>query len=131
MTSSKVLTPIQAAVKYPIEDSFTGERFPVELTISKRPEGKIRFYAPIYQLAKHGKNWQRPRCPVTGRFLLVDGDVAVLKGQILLLWGKVWHGIPSTDCLMEWTMDSVCPTPDGDEVEPDAPDSWLSLLGLV
>ena len=31
----------------------------------------------------------------------------------------------------EWTFDSVCFTPGDDEVEPDHPDSWLSLLGLI
>lgn len=38
---------------------------------------------------------------------------------------------PSMDELQEWVFDSVCETPEGDEVEPDAPDSWLSLLGLI
>ena len=33
--------------------------------------------------------------------------------------------------LEEWAGDSVCGTPDGGEVEPDHPDSWLMLLGLI
>ena len=33
--------------------------------------------------------------------------------------------------LEEWTFDSVCFTPAGDDVEPDHPDSWLSILGLI
>jgi hypothetical protein len=32
---------------------------------------------------------------------------------------------------MEWTFDGVAETPDGSRVEPDAPDSWLTLLGVV
>jgi hypothetical protein len=31
----------------------------------------------------------------------------------------------------EWTFDSVCFTPDEDEVEPDDPKSWLSILGMI
>jgi len=38
---------------------------------------------------------------------------------------------PSMDELEEWVFDSVCETPDGRTVEPDHPDSWLSLLGLI
>jgi hypothetical protein len=31
----------------------------------------------------------------------------------------------------EWVFDSTCLTPDEDEVEPDHPHSWLSILGLI
>jgi hypothetical protein len=52
-----------------------------------------------------------------------------------LLWeidGKLtWVPVPSMDALMEWSFDGVCPTPDGRDVEPDHPDAWLRLLGLV
>ena len=47
----------------------------------------------------------------------------------------VWHNqtwlVPDMDLLEEWVIDSVCETPDGDCVEPDHPDSWLSLLNLI
>ena len=43
-----------------------------------------------------------------------------------------WHGqdypVPEMDQL---EADSVCETPEGDIVEPDHPDSWLSLLGII
>ncbi len=46
-----------------------------------------------------------------------------------------WKGdectTPTEDEIEFWARDSVCETPDGDIVEPDHPDSWLSLLGLV
>jgi hypothetical protein len=35
------------------------------------------------------------------------------------------------DQLEAWVLDSVCETPEGDIVEPDHPDSWLSLLRLI
>jgi hypothetical protein len=46
-----------------------------------------------------------------------------------------WKGeefeTPSLDEIEEMVFDSVCETPDGVRVEPDHPDSWLSLLGLI
>lgn len=42
-----------------------------------------------------------------------------------------WYEVPSNEDIEEWTFDSVCFTPGDDEVEPDHPDSWLSLLGLI
>lgn len=44
--------------------------------------------------------------------------------------GRFWTA-PTEGELNHWTFDSVCETPDGRTVEPDAPDSWLSILGLV
>ena len=44
--------------------------------------------------------------------------------------GEVYD-TPSLDELEEWVFDSVCETPDGRTVEPDHPDSWLCLLGLI
>jgi hypothetical protein len=48
-----------------------------------------------------------------------------------LWWNGEWYEVPSMAAFHEWTMDSVCPTPDGDDVEPDHEDSWLRLAGLV
>ncbi len=46
-----------------------------------------------------------------------------------------WHGnnydVPSLEEIDHWIFDSVCETPEGDTVEPDHPDSWLSILGLI
>jgi len=44
--------------------------------------------------------------------------------------GTVYE-VPSMEQIGEWVIDSVCETPEGDIVEPDHPDSWLSLLGLI
>ena len=46
-------------------------------------------------------------------------------------WKNRTWPVPDLDQLEEWVMDSVCETPDGDCVEPDHPDSWLSLLSLI
>ncbi len=42
-----------------------------------------------------------------------------------------WYEVPSLEDIEEWSFDSVVPTPDESEVEPDHPDSWLRLLGMI
>ena len=42
-----------------------------------------------------------------------------------------WYDVPDLEDIEEFTFDSTCPTPAGDDVEPDHIDSWLSILGLV
>jgi hypothetical protein len=42
-----------------------------------------------------------------------------------------WYDIPTNEDIEEYSFDSVCYTPGGDEVEPDHPDSWLRILGLI
>jgi len=46
-------------------------------------------------------------------------------------WKGREYDPPSLGELREWLSDSVCETPDGEQVEPDHPDSWLSLLGMI
>lgn len=41
------------------------------------------------------------------------------------------YDTPSLEELDFMVFDSVCETPDGRTVEPDHPESWLSLLGLI
>lgn len=43
----------------------------------------------------------------------------------------VEYQTPDEAQIAAWMNDSVCETPDGDTVEPDHPDSWLRLLGLM
>ena len=42
-----------------------------------------------------------------------------------------WYDVPDLEDIEEWTFDSTCPTPAGDDVEHDHPDSWLRILSLV
>jgi hypothetical protein len=42
-----------------------------------------------------------------------------------------WYDIPTNEDIEEWSFDSVAFTPDDEEVEPDHPDSWLSILGMI
>ena len=55
---------------------------------------------------------------------LVDGWPHItFKGEL--------YRVPTLEEVEEWVFDSVCFTPDEDEVEPDHPHSWLSILGLI
>jgi hypothetical protein len=47
-------------------------------------------------------------------------------------WQGDWHPVPTMGEVEDMVLDSVCPTVDWeDEVEPDDPSSWLSVLGLI
>lgn len=51
-------------------------------------------------------------------------------------WCREVSELPTMEELEEMTFDSICPTPTGDDVEPDGygPDgapSWLMALGLI
>ena len=48
-----------------------------------------------------------------------------------ILWRKDWYPVPTMEAIEEWVFDSICETPDETTVEPDHPQSWLSLLGLI
>lgn len=48
-----------------------------------------------------------------------------------LLWRGRWWLVPTFGEVEAWALDSVAETPDGRNVEPDAPDSWTRILGVV
>lgn len=109
------------------------EQFPADATLRKI-SGKIMLTRSLLS----GK--PRLRLP-DGGAVKMAGDVAqfgqVPGATMLAIWWQNgqslpgWVPLPSIDAMMEWTMDSCCPTPDGRILEPDHPDSWLRLLGLV
>lgn len=109
------------------------EQYPADTTINKR-DGKIWLTRSL----PSGKD--RLRNPETGLPVRMAGDIGRIgpigETTILAIWWREdgafrWVPLPSIDAMMEWTLDSVCPTPDGRTLEPDHPDSWLRLLGLV
>ena len=105
-----------------LERSMT-EQLPLDRTIFKGKDGTVRCTKCVRGL---------DRTFIDGKGQRMDGDVGSFKGGILKLW---WHGhwweVPSLAAFQEWTMDSICETPEGEAVEPDHPDSWLSLAQLV
>jgi hypothetical protein len=115
-------------------DGDGAEQFPATVTlwpVTVRGERRIK----LARRLANGR--ERLRNPETGEPLRMDGDVASFKGPdpltpvFRLLWRGVWVDVPTTAELMEWSLDGVAETPDGSRVEPDAPDSWLSLLGTI
>ena len=111
-------------------DGDGAEQFPATVTLSGvvvDGERRVRFARRL----PDGR--ERLRTP-DGRAVRMHGDVAAFAdgaGVRLRLWfADAWRDVPSIAELMEWTLDGVAETPDGSRVEPDAADSWLSLLGL-
>ena len=54
-----------------------------------------------------------------------------VAGEVEMLWRGRWWTVPTLGEVEEWALDSVAETPDGRTVEPDAPDSWPHLLGVI
>lgn len=97
------------------------EQLPINKTLFRSKEG---FSCTLYVNGKE-------RTKINGEFQYMNGDVTDFKGVLKLWWNGKWYEVPSIASFQEWTMDSICPTPDEDEVEPDHEDSWLRLAGLV
>ena len=112
-------------------DGDGAEQFPVAPTMTPAGPGHVRFARRL----NDGR--ERLRNPETGKALRMNGDVAAFKGpdpltpMLRLLWHDQWIDVPSIAQCMEWSLDGVAEAPDGSRVEPDAPNSWLSLLGVI
>ena len=111
-------------------DGDGAEQFPATVTLSAAVvdgERRVRYARRL----PNGR--ERLRTP-DGRAVRMHGDVAAFTdgaGVRLRLWfADTWRDVPSIAECMEWTFDGVAETPDGSRVEPDAANSWLSLLGL-
>jgi hypothetical protein len=111
-------------------DGDGAEQYPATVTLSAvvvDGERRVRYARRL----PDGR--ERLRTP-DGRAVRMSGDVAAFAdgaGVRLRLWfASAWRDVPSIAECMEWTLDGVAETPDGSRVEPDAADSWLSLLGL-
>jgi hypothetical protein len=93
---------------------------------------------PIITLSQSVLGKPRLRHPETNKALLMTGDLKVSRPKNStgfytwkLFFKGQWFDVPSEAEFQRWTFDSVCETPDGSIVEPDAPESWLSLMALV
>jgi|GEM_PF-2466315 hypothetical protein len=111
------------------------EQFQPEPTI--RPTGRRNPNTgkPIVRLSRIVAGKPRLRDPETNRPLHTSGDVACFKTEAGRIFGMYWKGqwmpIPASAEFDQWSLDSVIENPDGDSVEPDAPDSWFTLLNLI
>lgn len=110
-------------------DGDGAEQFPATVTLSAVTvdgERRVRFARRL----PDGR--ERLRDPSTGAAVRMDGDVAAFgpTARLRLWFGGAWRDIPSIAECMEWSLDGVAETPDGSRTEPDAPNSWLTLLAL-
>lgn len=111
-------------------DGDGGEQFPAMPTMTPAGPGRVRYARRL----PDGR--ERLRNP-DGRPLRMNGDCAAFKGPdplvpILRLWfNGAWYDVPSIAQLMEWSFEGVAETPEGSRVEPDAPESWLTLIGVI
>jgi hypothetical protein len=48
-----------------------------------------------------------------------------------ILWRGQWWPVPTFGDVEAWALDSVAETPDGRTVEPDHPEAWTRILGVI
>ena len=116
LQSEQVL--LAAALGYaPVGEQEGGEQYPIDPDFQNAPKGGIPSTGNVYRNKKGVlRCWWIP----AGRNYRYEADD--LTG---------WYDVPTLEDIEEWTFDSTCPTPAGDDVEHDHPDSWLRILSLV
>jgi len=62
---------------------------------------------------------------------LCNRQIIIKDGWPHITWKQELVPVPTMGEVEEWVFDSICFTPDEDEVEPDHPKSWLSILGII
>jgi hypothetical protein len=113
-TAAEVEAAVRAAMGYtPIPEPEASEQFPAEITKRTAGAGAVRRNPHSDEL----EMWWLPR---GGNY--PDGDAFSLAG---------WYPIPAAADVESWCLGSVAETPCGDSVEPDHPDAWPRLLGLI
>jgi hypothetical protein len=110
---------IATAIGYvPIEGDESNEQYPADIDFQNPPKGSIACTGNVY------RNKSGSLCcywiPAGGNYTSEEKDE--LQG---------WYEVPTLEDIEEWTFDSCCPTPAGDDVEADHVDSWLTILGLI
>jgi hypothetical protein len=105
----------------PLTEDEGSAQYPADVDYQDVPKGAIPCTGNVYR-NKRGIL----RCywiPTSGK----NGQYTTQESEEL----TGWYDVPTLEDIEEYTFDSVCFTPAGDEVEPDAPDSWLSILGII
>ena len=100
----------------PIPDSEALQQFPVEVDFTPEP-GRLPYLGAVKRSAS-GFLWL---------YWIPQGRN--YRDQYDSLVG--WYQVPTLEEVEEWTFSDTVPTPADDELEPDHPDSWLRLLGLI
>ena len=104
------------------------DQFPATVTIQRKGDDVLVPGRLVQKIElPDGTTQKLLRNGAVGRFTRTSDGTTVLK----LRWRSKWWPVPTMEEVEHWTFDSLCENPAGDEVEPDADDSWLRLLGLV
>jgi hypothetical protein len=113
-TARDVELAVRRAMGYqPIEEPEASQQFPAEITKRTAGHGAIRRNPDSQELEfwwlPQGANYPEP-------------EAFSLAG---------WYPVPAACDVEGWCLGSVAETPCGDSVEPDHPDAWPRLLGLI
>ena len=104
------------------------DQFPAHVNIQRKGDDLLVPHRLVKTVTlPDGTQQKILRNGVVGRFTRKGDGTTVLK----LRWRSKWWEIPTMEQVQAWTLDSVCETPAGDIIEPDADGSWLRLLNLV
>lgn len=113
-TAAEVEAAVRAAMGYqPVAADEADAQYPAEVTRQTAGAGAVRRNAETAEL----EFWWLPR---GGNYPLADA--MALAG---------WYTVPAMGDVENWCLGSVAETPCGDSVEPDHPDAWPCLLGLI
>lgn len=113
-TAAEVQAAVTRAMGYePVSDADACEQYPAEITKQSAGSGAIRRNPESGEL----EYWWLPQ---GGNYPF--GDAMALAG---------WYPVPSMGDVETWCLGSIAETPCGDSVEPDHPDAWPRLLGLI
>jgi hypothetical protein len=113
-TAAEVEAAVRAAMGYqPVPADEAAAQFPADITRQKTGAGAVRRNSDSGEL----EFWWLPR---GGNYPFADA--MALAG---------WYPVPAMADVEDWCLGSLAETPCGDSVEPDHPDAWPSLLGLV
>ena len=117
-----MLQPIQQEIAVALGyQPITGEE------ASQQYQAEVNYDPELFQLDNEDTH------PVTGSVWRTK------RGKLCCYWKpecseeelEGWYDVPTNEEIEEYVFDSYCLTPGEDSVEPDHPDSWLSILGLI
>ena len=111
---SEIAAAVGRAMGMPdLSPAESAEQYPADLTAKTSGHGAIT------------------RCPDSGllRYWWLPQGQNYSDAEAVSLAG--WYELPTMADVESWIVDSIVESPAGDSVEPDHPDSWLSLLGLI
>lgn len=116
-TPSQIQTAVARAMGYePMSEEEGAEQFEIAPNFEPAP-GRVPYHGAV-QLKPSGSLWFF-WIPQGGNYRDHAADLAG------------WYQVPLMAEIEDWSLGSVACSPCDDDVEPDHPDSWLVLLGMI